>query len=145
MLRCYRAFHFIIKVPVHVFKDIAHRDGIRTTQIAHCFNNWLIKYIIYYCKTEYAWTHSTCTPGFALVQTIITCTRIKIPTHDSSRVVWVLYTDVLPLGFTSCWSCETILAVMGFCYWFLTLQSCFFFDFCFFFCCILNLLLNCML
>lgn len=107
---------------------------MRTTQIAHCFNNWLIKYIIYYCKTEYALTHSTCTPWFALVQTLL----FHVLGSKSLPMILrglcgVLYTDVLPLGFTSCWSCETILAVMGFCYWFLTLQSCFFFDFLFFF------------
>lgn len=52
----------------------------------------MIKYIYY----EHAVTNSTCTPGFALAQTIITCTRIKISTHDCSWAVWVLYTDVPP-------------------------------------------------
>lgn len=52
----------------------------------------MIKYIYY----EHAVTNSTCTPEFALAQTIITCTRIKISTHDCSWDVWVLYTDVPP-------------------------------------------------
>lgn len=128
------------------FLKINPKDDIRTILIgiAHNFTNWMIKYIYY----EHAVTNSTCTPGFALAQTIITCTRIKISTlpmivHGLCGYCIQMYP---PLGFTCYWWCVTIRAVMGFCYWFLTLQSCFvFFNFVIFNCCILNLLLNCML